>query len=37
MSIAQAIVAAHGGRVWVQDNPDGGTTVSFGLPLLVPE
>ena len=33
MSISQAIIAAHGGQVWAEDNPAGGATVSFRLPL----
>jgi len=36
LSISAAIVAAHGGRAWAQDNPEGGATVSFRLPLLAP-
>ncbi|MES2320267.1 MAG: response regulator [Pseudomonadota bacterium] len=35
LSISHAIIAAHGGRAWAQDNPEGGATVSFRLPLLV--
>ncbi len=34
LSISHAIIAAHGGRAWAQDNDEGGATVSFGLPLL---
>jgi signal transduction histidine kinase len=33
MSIARAIVEAHAGRIWVESEPDQGTTVSFTLPL----
>jgi C4-dicarboxylate-specific signal transduction histidine kinase len=32
LSIAAAIVAAHGGRIWAENNPDGGGTVGFRLP-----
>ncbi len=34
LSISKAIIAAHGGRAWAQDNAGGGATVSFRLPLL---
>jgi two-component system sensor histidine kinase KdpD len=33
LTIAQAIVAAHGGSMWIEDTPGGGTTVGFRLPL----
>jgi signal transduction histidine kinase len=33
LSISHAIIAAHGGRAWAEDNPEGGATVSFRLPL----
>ncbi|MES2149140.1 MAG: response regulator [Pseudomonadota bacterium] len=33
LSISAAIVAAHGGRVWAENHPEGGATVSFRLPL----
>jgi signal transduction histidine kinase len=32
LSIAAAIVQAHGGRIWADNNPDGGATVGFALP-----
>jgi signal transduction histidine kinase len=32
LSIAAAIVHAHGGRIWADNNPDGGATVGFALP-----
>lgn len=32
LSIAGAIVAAHGGRMWIEATPGGGTTVVFRLP-----
>jgi len=32
LSIAQAIVVAHGGRMWIEATPGGGTTVAFTLP-----
>lgn len=33
LSIARAIVEAHGGSIWIHDTPGGGTTVAFRLPL----
>lgn len=33
LAIAQAIVAAHGGAMWVEGTPGGGATVGFRLPL----
>jgi two-component system, chemotaxis family, sensor kinase Cph1 len=31
LSIAQKIVERHGGRLWIEDTPGGGTTVAFTL------
>jgi two-component system, OmpR family, sensor histidine kinase KdpD len=33
LSIARAIVESHGGRLWIQETPGGGTTVAFRLPI----
>jgi two-component system sensor histidine kinase KdpD len=33
LAIAAAIVSAHGGSMWIEDTPGGGTTVGFRLPL----
>ena len=33
LAIARAIVTAHGGSMWIEDTPGGGTTVGFRLPL----
>jgi signal transduction histidine kinase len=37
MSIVRHIVDAHGGRVWVESEPDRGTRVFVSLPLVVNE
>ncbi len=36
LAIARAIVAAHGGRVWVEGSPLGGARVAFELPGFEP-
>jgi two-component system sensor histidine kinase KdpD len=33
LSIARAIVAAHGGSMWIHETPGGGATVGLRLPL----
>jgi two-component system, OmpR family, sensor histidine kinase KdpD len=33
LAIARAIVAAHGGSMWIEDTPGGGATVGFRLPI----
>jgi two-component system sensor histidine kinase KdpD len=33
LTIAQAIVSAHGGSMWIEDTPGGGTTIGMRLPL----
>jgi signal transduction histidine kinase len=33
LSIARSIVDLHGGRIWATNNPTGGATLSFTLPL----
>lgn len=32
LAICQAIVAVHGGRIWVSENPSGGSAFTFELP-----
>jgi signal transduction histidine kinase len=32
LAICQGIVQAHGGRIWVEDRPGGGSIFSFSLP-----
>lgn len=33
LAICQGIVQAHGGRIWVEDQPEGGSVFRFALPL----
>jgi two-component system sensor histidine kinase KdpD len=33
LAIAHAVVEAHGGSIWIEDAPGGGTAVVFRLPL----
>jgi len=33
LAIARAIVLAHGGRIWIEGSPSGGTAVVFELPV----
>lgn len=35
LSIARAIVKAHGGRIYAENNPDQGATFRFSLPMKV--
>ncbi len=37
LSICRTIVEAQGGRIWVEDNPEGGAIFAFTLPLADPE
>jgi signal transduction histidine kinase len=32
LSICRSIIEAHGGRLWAENNPDQGATVSFTIP-----
>ena len=36
LAIARAVVDAHGGSIWIEDTPGGGTTVGFRLPIAGP-
>ena len=36
LGIARSILAAHGGRIWVEDSSLGGARVSFELPAFTP-
>jgi signal transduction histidine kinase len=33
LAIARGLVEAHGGRIWAEPRPEGGTRVSFTLPV----
>jgi PAS domain S-box-containing protein len=33
LAVSRSIVEAHGGRLWAENNQDGGTTFSIALPL----
>ena len=33
LAINKAIIEAHSGRIWVENNPDGGTAFFFSLPV----
>jgi signal transduction histidine kinase/ABC-type uncharacterized transport system substrate-binding protein len=33
LAICRAIVEAHGGRIWAANNPEGGATLQFTLPV----
>lgn len=37
LTIARGIVETHGGRIWAQNNPGGGATFAFTLPVLEEE
>lgn len=37
LAIARAVVVAHGGRIWVEGVPSGGTAVVFELPVAAPD
>jgi two-component system sensor kinase FixL len=34
LSISRTIIEAHGGRIWVEPNPQGGVTFRFSLPCV---
>ena len=33
LAIARAVVESHGGRIWVENSPGGGTIVAFEIPV----
>jgi two-component system sensor histidine kinase KdpD len=36
LSICQGIVDVHGGRIWAENRPEGGTAISLALPVEAP-
>jgi two-component system sensor histidine kinase KdpD len=36
LSICKSIVEAHGGRIWAENRPEGGTVIRFTLPAQEP-
>ena len=36
LAIARAVVGLHGGRIWIEETPGGGTTLVFELPAGAP-
>ncbi len=37
LTICRGIITAHGGRIWLEERPQGGLLVRFTLPLVGPE
>jgi two-component system sensor kinase FixL len=37
LSISRTIIEAHGGRIWADPNPEGGTMFSFTVPIVLSE
>jgi PAS domain S-box-containing protein len=37
LAISNSIIGAHGGRMWAENRPEGGTRVGFTLPVLEEE
>ena len=33
LAVASALIGAHGGRIWAQETPGGGATLTFELPI----
>jgi two-component system CheB/CheR fusion protein len=33
LTISRAIISAHRGEIWCEDNPDGGSIFNFSLPV----
>ena len=36
LAVCRAITRVHGGRIWIEDNPGGGTRVNIALPIGAP-
>jgi two-component system sensor kinase FixL len=37
LSISRTIIEAHGGKIWIEDNPGGGTIFRFTLRVVTKE
>jgi signal transduction histidine kinase len=37
LTFCRLVIAAHGGRIWIEDNPEGGSVFAFTLPLVPAE
>jgi len=33
LTFCRLVVEAHGGRIWIEDNPGGGSIFAFTLPV----
>jgi signal transduction histidine kinase len=33
LAVSRSIAEAHGGRLWAENNPDGGATFNVALPV----
>jgi len=36
LAVCRTIIEAHGGHVWAEDRPEGGTCVAFEIPEVAP-
>ena len=36
LAISETIIESHGGQIWAENNPDGGVTIRFTLPVGPP-
>jgi two-component system sensor histidine kinase KdpD len=34
LTVSRGIVEAHGGRIWAEKRPDGGTILTLSLPII---
>jgi signal transduction histidine kinase len=34
LALCKTIILDHGGRIWAENNPDGGATFVFELPII---
>lgn len=37
LAVARGLVQAHGGRIWIENRPGGGSRFIFTLPLVIPD